>query len=428
MNIIQIIPGSGGSFYCGNCLRDSKYVDALRKQGHQVVKIPMYLPLFSDEHDITDIPIFYGAISTYLKQVYPIFRKMPDWFEKLLDSKPMMKMAASMAGSTRAKGLEDMTISMLLGEQGEQKEELDKMVNWIAEHCKPDIIHISNALLLGLAKRLKEKTGVPVLCSLQDEDVWVDAMQPKFQQKIWDLMHERAEDVDALVAVSNFFAETMKKLMNLRDEKMHTFYLGVDADDYHFIPVKEKPHNIGYISRMCHENGFDIVVDAFIELKKKPGFEDVKLIATGGSTGDDAKYIKEQKRKIREYNLEDSYEIIDEFEGDTRHNFFKKVSLISVPVRIGEAFGMYLLESMASGVPVVQPALGAFPEIVGLSGGGVTYMPNSPEKLSETWAELLSNPEKLEKLSNDGYEGTKKKFNIHNHAAEIIGLYEKLRK
>ena len=89
---------------------------------------------------------------------------------------------------------------------------------------------------------------------------------------------------------------------------------------------------------------------------------------------------------------------------------------------------MYLLESMASGVPVVQPALGAFPEIVELSGGGITYMPNSPEKLSETWADLLSNPEKLEKLSNDGYAGTKKKFNIYNHAAEIIGLYEKLKK
>jgi glycosyltransferase involved in cell wall biosynthesis len=428
MNIIQIIPGSGGSFYCGNCLRDSKYVDALRKQGHQVIKIPMYLPLFSDEHDITDIPIFYGAISTYLKQVYPIFRKMPDWFEKLLDSKPMMKMAASMAGSTRAKGLEDMTISMLLGELGEQKEELDKMVNWIAEHCKPDIIHISNALLLGLAKRLKEKTGVPVLCSLQDEDVWVDAMNPQFQQKIWDLMHTRAEDVDALVAVSKFFAETMKIRMKLPADKVHTFYLGVDATDYQFISTKEKPRNIGFISRMCHENGFDIVVDAFIELKKKPGFEDVKLIATGGSTGDDAKYIKEQKHKIRENNLEDSFEIMPEFEGATRHDFFKKVTLISVPVRIGEAFGMYLLESMASGVPVVQPALGAFPEIVELSGGGVTYMPNQPKTLSETWVELLANPEKLEKFSHDGYQGTKSKFNIHNHAAEIIGLYESLRK
>ena len=427
MNIIQIIPGSGGSFYCGNCLRDSKYVDALRDQGHQVVKIPMYLPLFADEHDITDIPIFYGAISTYLKQVYPIFRKAPKWVDKLLNSKPMMKIAASMAGSTRAKGLEDMTISMLLGEQGEQKEELDKMVNWISEHCKPDIIHISNALLLGLAKKLKDKIGVPIVCSLQDEDVWVDAMHPKFQQNIWDLMHDRAEDVDALVAVSNYFAEAMKKKMNLSSEKLHTFYLGVDSGDYKYILPKEKPRNVGYISRMCYENGFDIVVDAFIELKKKSGFDDVKLITTGGSTGDDNKFIKEQKKKIRENHLTDFFKILPEYENEAEHEFFKQVVLISVPVRIGEAFGMYLLESMASGVPVVQPALGAFPEIVEISGGGVNYMPNTPAKLCETWTGLLTNPDKLEELSLSGFEGTKEKFNIHNHAAEIIGLYETLR-
>ncbi|WP_372651684.1 glycosyltransferase, partial [Draconibacterium sp.] len=328
MNIIQIIPGSGGSFYCGNCLRDSKYVDALRKLDHQVIKIPMYLPLFSDEHDISDIPIFYGAISTYLKQVYPIFRKAPAWFDKLLNSKPMMKMAASMAGSTRAKGLEDMTISMLLGEQGEQKEELEKMVDWIAEHCKPDVIHISNALLLGLAKRLKEKVGVPVVCSLQDEDVWVDAMQPQFQQPIWDLMHERAQDVDALVAVSNYFAGEMKKRMRLDDKKVHTFYLGVDVEDYPYIPVMEKPKNVGYISRMCHKDGFDIVVDAFIELKKKAGFEEVKLIATGGLTGDDKKFFKEQKHKLKEAGLLHQFEVVEEFEGAARHEFFKQVAMI----------------------------------------------------------------------------------------------------
>ena len=86
----------------------------------------MYLPLFSDEHDISDIPIFYGAISTYLKQVYPIFRKAPTWFDKLLNSKTHDENAASMAGSTRAKGLEDMTISMLLGEQGGAKRRAGK--------------------------------------------------------------------------------------------------------------------------------------------------------------------------------------------------------------------------------------------------------------------------------------------------------------
>ena len=424
MNIVQIIPGSGGSFYCGNCLRDSKYFNALRAEGHKVTKIPMYLPLFADENDISDVPVFYGAISLYLKQAYPVFRKIPAWMDKLLNSKPMMKIAASMAGSTRAKGLENMTVSMLLGEEGRQKEELEYLVNWVAEHCRPDIIHISNALLLGLARKFKEKIGVPVICTLQDEDVWIDPMQPHFQKKIWELMSERVKDVDMLVSVSHFFAGIMKQRMNIPDEKVQTIHLGVDVNNYNCILPREKERNVGYISRMCHKDGFDIVVDAFIELKKKPGFEDVKLIATGGFTGDDTKFLKEQKRKLKESNLLDFFEILPEFSGEAVNSFFKKVVLISVPVRTGEAFGIYLLESMASGVPVVQPALGAFPEIIELSGGGVTYMPNTPQKLSETWAELLSDPEKIEELSKKGYEETKTKFSIHNHVREIINLYE----
>jgi len=426
MNIIQIIPGSGGSFYCGNCLRDSKYFSALRAEGHQVTKIPMYLPLFSDEHDISDIPVFYGAISLYLKQQYPLFRKAPGWLDNLLNSRPLMKLAASMAGSTRASGLEDMTMSMLLGEEGAQKEELDHMVNWIAEHCNPDVIHLSNALLLGLARKLKEKVGVPVVCSLQDEDVWVDAMHPSFQKKIWTLMHERAKEVDAFVSVSDFFAEKMIRSMELPVEKVQTIHLGVDAEDYKYIPAKNKGRNVGYISRLCHENGFDIVVDAFIRLKENPGFEDVKLIATGGSTGDDASFIKEQKRKIKDNHLTDSFEILPEFEDEAVHAFFRKVSLVTVPVRIREAFGIYLLESMASGVPVVQPALGAFSEIIGLTGGGTTYMPNSPGKLAETWGDLLSDSEKLDHFSRSGYERTRELFNIHVKAKDIIQLYQQL--
>ncbi|MCA1746605.1 MAG: glycosyl transferase, partial [Bacteroidales bacterium] len=189
MKILHIIPGSGGSFYCGNCLRDSKFVEALRASEHEVIKLPMYLPLFADEHDLSrEIPVFYGAVSIYLKQQYPFFRKAPAWFDRLLNSGPMLKLAAKFAGSTRAKGLEEMTISMLLGEQGEQREELDRMIEWLSEHCKPDVIHLSNALLVGLARRLSESMKAPVICSLQDEDQWVDVMKPSSQEKVWNLM------------------------------------------------------------------------------------------------------------------------------------------------------------------------------------------------------------------------------------------------
>lgn len=424
MNIVQIIPGSGGSFYCGNCLRDSKYVVALREQGHEVIKIPMYLPIFSDEHDLNEIPVFYGAVSIYLKQLYPFLRKCPEWMDRLLNSKPLLKMAASKAGSTNAKGLEEMTVSMLLGEDGQQHDELERLIDWIEENCKPDIVHISNALLLGLAHRIKERLKVPIVCSLQDEDVWVDAMQPSFQAKIWKLMSEKAKDVDLFIAVSKFFSEVMQQRMNIPVEKIHGLYLGVDPFDYEFILPQKKDRNIGFISRMCHENGLDILVDAFILLKKRTGFDDVKLIMTGGFTGSDEKYIKAIRKKLSKEDLDKETEFAEDFEGEGRLDFFDKVSVIAVPVRNGEAFGMYLLEAMASGVPVVQPALGAFPEIINLSGGGIVYEPNTPETLCDALAGLLSDHKKLNTLSLNARKGVEANFNINDHAKEMIGVYK----
>lgn len=426
MNIVQIIPGSGGSFYCGNCLRDSKYVVALREQGHEVTIIPMYLPIFADEHDLKEIPVFYGAVSIYLKQLYPIFRKAPHWVDQLLNSKPLLKMAASMAGSTNAKGLEEMTVSMLSGEEGKQQEELERLVDWMAEHCKPDIIHISNALLLGLAHRIKERLKVPIVCSLQDEDVWVDAMKPVFRDRIWNLMSEKAKDVDLFIAVSDYFSKVMQQRMKLPEEKVKNLYLGVDPADYLFIPTNDKRRNIGYISRMCHENGFDILVDAFIRLRKISGFEDVKLIVTGGSTGADTIYIKEVRKKLMNEKLDTQVEFIEDFLETGRKAFFNNVSVVSVPVRNGEAFGMYLLESMASGVPVVQPALGAFPEIVNLSGGGIVYQPNTPDALCDAFVRLLSDREKLNRLSENARKGVEIQFNIQDHAIEMINVYHSL--
>ena len=319
-----------------------------------------------------------------------------------------------------------MTVSMLLGEDGKQQEELDRLVDWMAKHCKPDIVHISNALLLGLVHRIKERLHVPVVCSLQDEDVWVDTMQPSYQEQIWKLMSEKAKNVDLFIPVSHYFSEVMKKRMNLPPEKIKCLYLGVDPDDYTFIPAYQKERNIGFISRMCAENGLDIVVDAFIQLKKRVGFEDVMLLVTGGSTGSDTGYIKEIRKKLIGEKLLAQVKFLGDFEDSSRQQFFNKVSVISVPVRNGEAFGMYLLESMASGVVVVQPALGAFPEIINISNGGIVYQPNTPEALCEALAALLVDPGKLNTISLKAREGVESNFNIHDHARQMIGVYQML--
>jgi glycosyltransferase involved in cell wall biosynthesis len=177
---------------------------------------------------------------------------------------------------------------------------------------------------------------------------------------------------------------------------------------------------------MSFENGVDILVNAFISLKKLNGFDDVKLILTGGSTGDDSKLLRNVKKKLRKVNLYHDVEFYDDFEDEGRKIFFDNISVLSVPVREGEAFGLYLVEAMASGIPVVQPALGAFPEIIELSGGGVTYEPNTPEKLAEALARILENKELLVTKSRDGYQGVLNHFNIRNQAKKLIEFYEKI--
>lgn len=426
MKIVQIIPGSGGSFYCGNCLRDSKFVEALRGEDHQVTKIPMYLPLFADEHDLTgEIPVFYGAVSIYLKQQFPLFRNAPSWFDRMLNSRPMLKLASRFAGSTRAKGLEEMTVSMLMGEEGQQEKELDKMVEWIAEHCNPDVIHLSNALLVGLAHRLSERIGVPVICSLQDEDQWVDVMKPSSQTMVWDLMSERGRYVTRYIPVSSYYAEEMKKVMHLPEEKMQQVYIGVYPDHYKFSLPSSKGRNIGYVSRMCHELGLDILVDAFLLLKKDPSFDDVELHVTGGMTGDDRKFVHTQKRKIRRRGLSGQVIFHGDFEEEGLKDFFSEVSVVSVPVRKGEAFGIYLLESLASGVPVVQPALGAFPEIVQRSGGGITYEPNSPAELAGALRKMLSDPDQLDRYATAGREGVETHFHVKGQVKKMVEVYDR---
>jgi glycosyltransferase involved in cell wall biosynthesis len=417
MKIVNIVPGFGGTFYCGNCLRDSAYVNSLREMGHDAITLPMYLPLTKNgKSPDEEVPVFYGAVNIYLKQQFPLFRHMPGWMENLFDSKPMLKFAAKKSGSTRAHGLEKLTESMLLGQKGHQNQELERLVDFLKNHQKPDIVHFSNALLLGMAKQIREEVKVPVIFSLQDEDVWVDAMEESWRERIWQLMAEKSRDVDAFVAVSSYFAGIMQ-------DKMH---IGVKPENYLYSSPATSPRAIGYLSRICEENGFEILVDAFILLKSDPQFRTLKLKITGGMTGDDKPFLHRQMEKFKTNNLLKEIEIQHEFTTVDLKDFFKSLTVLSVPVLKGEAFGLYQIEALASGVPLVQPDLGAFPEIIRASGGGVIYSPNTAEALAHKLKEVLSDQEELRKMSVSGRKAVEDKFNCSRLTQNMIDIYQQI--
>jgi glycosyltransferase involved in cell wall biosynthesis len=228
------------------------------------------------------------------------------------------------------------------------------------------------------------------------------------------------------VSVSDYYSEEMKRTMHIPDEKLVSVYIGVYPENYVFELPSTKKRSIGYVSRMSEELGLGVLVDAFLQLKQEKEFEDVELHITGGSTGDDRKFIHSIKKKISTAGFNSQVIFHAEFGAEGLGDFFKQVSVLSVPVLKGEAFGIYLLEAMASGIPIVQPALGAFPEIVKLSGGGISYEPNSPENLAGSLKEMLSDPEKLDVYGMQARKGVEKEFHVEGQVKEMLKLYKDL--
>lgn len=438
MKVVLVVPGSGGRFYCENCLRDAALVRALRGMGHEVVVAPMYLPLYSDGPLTSgDTPVFFGGINTYLQQEMAWERLAPAWLRRLMNSRWMLALAARKSGSTKAWGLGRMTLAMLEGEAGRHAAELERMVAWIGESERPDLIHVSTLLLVGLARRLRSAAGCPVICLAQDEDTWLDALEPPYDQRCWQAIRERCAEVKTIVASSRYYAERVAGRLGIRPETVEVVYPGIEVEGEGLTvhgsglglwEAGKEGRVIGYLSRVTPSLGFGTLVDAFLLLKKNPGFEDVRLRAMGGLVGDDRRRVGNELKRVKLAGWHDFVDVAPDVDRASRIAFLKTLTVLSVPMPEGPAFGMFLLEAMAAGVPVVQPAIGAFPEIVEATGGGVLYEPNTAGALADAWAGLLVDQGRLRELGQRGRAAVSERFGIARMAADMAGIYERVGK
>lgn len=411
MKILSLTPGTGGTFYCQNCLRDGQMVRALRQRGHDVIVLPLYLPILLDAEGVdSDTPVFFGGVNAYLQQTVGLFRHTPRWLDKLLDSDWLLRLAAGREGSTRAADLGPMTYSMLQGRDGRQRKELERLMAWLKSEPAPDIVHISNALLLGVASEIKRELGVTVVCSLQDEDTFIDAMLPVWRARCWKLMSEKARDVDQFVAVSDWYSEKMSERLQVERDRIRTVYLGTEWENVAPAPMSFDPPVLGYLSRISHGQGFSALVDAFVELKRDPALENLKLRVTGGVTSGGHDYLAAQMAILRAAGVAEDVEIVEDFSKAARQEFVRSLSVLSAPAPEGEAFGLFIIEAGACGVPVVQPEAGAFGEVVRATGGGVVYEHDDEGALVRELKGLLLDPARARALGAKGRESVMARF------------------
>jgi glycosyltransferase involved in cell wall biosynthesis len=431
MNIIQITPGAG-AMYCGNCLRDNALVAALRKMGHEVLMVPLYLPLTLDEEDQSSgTPMFFGGINVYLGQKSALFRDAPGWFRDLLASPALLKWASGKAAKTRAADLGEITLSMLRGEEGNQRRELDELIAWLKTQAKPDLICLSNAMLIGMARRLKSELGVPVVCMFQGEDGFLDALPESLRAACWTTLAERAAEVELFIATSRYFGELMRGRLGLRPERVRVVYNGIDLAGYGDLEVQSPESRVqspvlGYFARMCREKGLDKLVDAFIELRKRGRVSGLKL-RIGGSCGPaDEPFVSSLREGLKANGLLGDVEFSPNLDRPGKLAFLKALSVFSVPAAYGEAFGLYVIEALASGVPVVEPRIGAFSELVEATGGGVLCEVNNPAALAAAIEALLLNSKRARELGQAGRRVVFEKFSAEAMAKATLRVYEEV--
>jgi glycosyltransferase involved in cell wall biosynthesis len=425
MRIVYLITGSGGSFYCANCYRDMLYVKAIRKvPGITARAIPLYLPPDRKTTDNSfDKEVFFGAISMFLREKVPLFRYMPDFLEKFFDFAPFLKLAARQAGTTRTEGLEELTLNMIEGDNAFRRNEVDRLVRYLLKDGKPDIIHLSNALILGLARQLKNRMDVKIVCSLLNEDDWIDDMIEPWRSKAWKMVAKEAVYVDNFITPSKYNKQQFIAETGLKGNNIHIVPLGFEPEPSSQFIKTGHPPTIGYFCRVSYHNGIDKLIDAFIDLKTKNPVPGLTLNVCGGYTGDDKPFISAQIKKIREHGFHKSLRIYPEFQGNKKMEFFNETDIISVPVRKYDGYGLYILEANSSGIPVVQPATGAFPEIIEKTGGGITYFPDNIEELSSALLRLLTDKKLANEFGETGRRNVRSELSLDRMSAGLSEVY-----
>lgn len=420
---IAYIAAGAADMYCGSCLHDNTLAAALQKTGHEVALVPTYTPMRTDAPSVSLDRVFFGALNVYLQQKAAAFRHTPGAFDRLLDRPGLIQRAARLGASTDPTELGDLTYSILQGEEGFQAKELAKLVDWLRDDFKPDVVHLTNSMFAGFARRLKQDLGVPVVCSLQGEDLFLNHLREPWRDRVRELLAERARDVDAFQVNSAWYAGFMADYLGGIDrERMFVVPLGLTLQGHDGEPrPMNDPPVVGYLARICPEKGLHVLVEAFRLLEGK-----VRLRVAGWLGERDRRYLEDLESRIAGWGLSDRYERVGEVDREGKIRFLQSLDVLSVPTIYLDPKGLFVLEALANGVPVVQPRHGAFPEMIEATGGGLLVDPDSPEDLARGIETLLGDPGLRQELGRRGREAVHARFHDRAEAEGTLRVYERL--
>lgn len=419
--------GGAGSMYCGSCLRDNALATELLRRGHDVVLTPVYTPTRTDETNVSGGHVFFGGISVFLEQHSAFFRHTPRFLDRIWDSSWALRLATSRQIEVDPKRLGEMTVSMLRGERGFQAKEIEKLLDWLRTEERFDVINLPYSLLLGLAEPLKRELKTPVCCTLQGDDLFLDQLGEPYRQQAKEMIRALSIHVGVFLPVSQYYMDYMPGYLGIPAKKMRLARLGIRAGDFH--PRAERPagpFTVGYFARIAPEKGFRELVQAYVRLRQRPDTAGTRFIAAGYLPPEHREYLDDARTVLERAGFGSEFEYRGELDRSAKIAFLHEMDVLSVPATYAEPKGMFLMEAMAAGIPVVQPRVGAFPEIVETTGGGLIVDADDPDALADGILALKRDPARARSLGLAGASGVREHYTLERMADQVEAVYREL--
>jgi glycosyltransferase involved in cell wall biosynthesis len=422
---IAYITAGAGRMYCGSCLRDNALAKALMDAGHDVLLIPTYTPTRTDELNVSQNRVFLGGLNVYLQQHFGIFRKSPEALDRLWDFKPLLKLLTRLGIHVDPESLGDLTISMLRGAQGSLRKEIHRLARFLAEHVCPEIVNIPNSLLISLAPAIKAEMKVPVCCTLQGEDLFLAGLGESYRKEALRIIKENAIHVDAFIAVSHYGARSMADYLKIEQKRIHVVPLGINFSGFEAPEIRDSgPFTIGYLARITKEKGLHTLCEAYRILRLGTDLPSSRLWAAGYLAPEQKSYMAGILNNLDSWGISNQFKYHGELDRRSKLAFLRSLSVFSVPESYEEPKGLFLLEAMASGIPVVQPRRGAFTEILEKTGGGILVEPDNPEALAQSIMELWRDPVKRMELGARAFRNVRSHYSMTQMAESTLSVYQ----
>ncbi len=425
MRILALTAGAS-RMYCGTCLRDNALAAELIRQRHDVVLLPLYTATRTDESNVSHHQVFFNGISLYLRQRFPWLSALPAFLHRLLNLPWLLRFATSRSVPVDPKLLGELTVAMLEGREGNLRREFDQLLEWLKTQPSFDVVDLPHSLLIGLARPLKAALGCPVACTLQGEDLFLEGLQEPYRSRALTLIRECARHVDGFIVSSRYYADFMSGYLSIPPEKIYRVPLAINLKGHAPAPAEDGTFRIGYMARVAPEKGLHLLVDAYCKLRQEAKSGPARLEVAGYMDPAQRSYLHQLERLMRKKGLAEEFVYHGELDRPAKIRFLQRLDVLSVPSTFDEPKGLFVLEALANGVPVVQPRRGIFPEIVGSTRGGLLVEPDNPNALALALRRLWQDEELRRLLGRQGHEAVGKYHGIERLAEETLKAYRGL--